>query len=145
MSITTDRQKEQACIFIYILIIYHLNLRQGTINAQIMVMKVIVMKHPYCGRRWMEGWIVSACTVISVSNVSKLTHHLFWELTGTGTPQRGFHSLIPEWMKSWSTVLWWRCSYLQSRPGHRGSREGTSDWMNSFEIFPEIKSEWSKI
>lgn len=109
---------------------------QEMINTQIIVMKDFKIRalHPCWGRRWMDGWMVCACSELPVSNVSKLTYHLFLELTGTGTPQKGFHSLIPEWLKNWSMVPWWRCSYLQSRPGYGGSREGTSDWMNHFKI-----------
>lgn len=44
--------------------------------------------------------MVCACSELSVSNVYKWTHNLFLELTGTGTPQKGFHSLIPVWMKN---------------------------------------------
>lgn len=52
-----------------------------------------------------------------IKTQTKWPYHLFWELTGTRTLQRGFHSLTLEWMKSWSTVRWWWCWYLQSQPG----------------------------
>ncbi len=61
-------------------------------------------------------WAGSAVSLLSCW-ASSVTHRLFWEPTGTGTPQTGSRSSTPEWRWSWSTARWWRCWCLQTPPG----------------------------
>lgn len=73
------------------------------------------------------------------------THHLSWELTGTGTPQRGSHSSTPEWKWNWSTALWWWCWCLQTQPISRKQKyQQGSGWDNQIRIKRGLFSTFSE-